>query len=297
MEKILNQGGLITALLTPLKNNKLDLLSFERIIELQLADNGADSILLFGTTGEPHSLTASEKRILFFTAKEIVKYKIPIIAGVADIATNKALLTALTYRKWNADGLLVITPYYYKVTNKGLYSHFYTIAKNTNLPIILYNVPKRTGLDISQNKSLIKSLALIKNIIGIKQSSSDIKTFKNLINIDNFKVFCGNDEAIEEQVNNGACGAISVASNVCPTAIKNLLTASKNGSGVTINTKQFFNQLFELLALEPNPITIKYFASKIIGISNELRLPHTTCEQKNKDLIDKFIYKNKEAIK
>ncbi len=281
--------GIITALVTPFKNNKVNLLLFEKILNTQL-NAGVNAILLFGTTGEPLSLSYTEKRILFYTAKEIAKNKIPIISGLCEVCTDKAVSQAKLFKKWGADAILQTTPYYYRCNHSGIYKHFFKVANTCNLPVIVYNVPARTGFDVTANESLFQAICSIENIVAIKQAENDKQKLKSLIETSTVPILCGCDELNFFAFKSGAIGSISVASNAYPIAVKNTFDLLKNGNEkLAEKLNVIISKFYKLCSVEPNPIPIKFVLSKLYNESMELRLPLDIISFKNADKISEFI--------
>lgn len=266
-------SGIITACITPFKNGKVDYLGFEKIILSQL-QAGVNGVLLFGTTGEGLSLSISEKKILFLTAKRILKNYIPIIAGISEPVTANAQISARTFYKMGVDGLLVITPYYYKTTEGGVYEHFYKIARETPLPIIIYNVPTRTNYDLANNLPLLNSLLNLKNVVGIKQATTNLKRDSELPLLSEGCFLCGNDEFTFDLLTAGYQGTISVISNVFPSKIVQIYTNLIQGKRDYARLE--FNKILPIIkaiSCVPNPIGIKYLASLKFNTEYQLRLP------------------------
>lgn len=267
-------SGVLTALITPFKNNRVDLNAFEFLLKKQL-DAKINGIVLFGTTGEPLSLSESEKKIIFHIAKEVINKKIPIICGISSPITHIAQKNALFYEQNGADGLLAITPYYYKYTSTGIFNHYDSICKNLKIPVILYNVPARTNYDLFSDATLLNKLSTIKNICAVKNAENNIeKAIKN-IKYCNLPIFSGADENNFQMIKAGAVGSISVLSNSYPKTINSLYNALYENEYKKAETiEQMLKPIYMALDKTPNPIGIKYLLSVEYPIfSEDLRLP------------------------
>ena len=280
-------SGIITALATPFKNGKIDLESLYKILVKQVNAN-VDAILLFGTTGEGISLSLNEKKKIYILTKNTVG-NIPIIAGISSPVTGEAIRLAKVYESWGADGIMLITPYYYKTSQIGVLKHFETVALNTSLPIILYNVPVRTNCDIL-NMNLFKELEKHDNIVGIKQAGKNLNDCLSLLGKTSLPLFCGSDKFIYKTLIAGYQGAISVISNVMPKTVKSLYLSIKNNE--IMLGKTTFEKLLPVinsLELEPNPIPLKHALSVIHGCSNELRLPLIVATKNTQNIINNLL--------
>lgn len=289
MKNNFNIRGIITALVTPFKNGKLNLFDFEKLIKSQMQAN-IDALLLFGTTGEPLSLSETEKKILFFTAKEISSNRLPIITGISSPITKDAVKSAVKFIKYKSDGLLVITPYYYKFTSDGIVKHFTQINNATNLPIIAYNVPPRTNYDLMLHPNALDAICSLENVCAIKLAESNqsklIQTIKSL----SIPTFCGCDEHNLVAYKNGAIGSISVISNAFPKICKDIYECVKADDlkqAKSLNDK--LQNLVSYLATQPNPTSIKCLLHKTLNLTNELRLPLTTASVEAENKISAFL--------
>lgn len=280
-------SGIITALATPFKNGKIDLESLYKILVKQVNAN-VDAILLFGTTGEGISLSLNEKKKIYILTKNTVG-NMPIIAGISSPVTGEAIRLAKVYESWGADGIMLITPYYYKTSQIGVLKHFETVALNTSLPIILYNVPVRTNCDIL-NMNLFKELEKHDNIVGIKQAGKNLNDCLSLLEKTSLPLFCGSDKFIYKTLIADYKGAISVISNVMPKTVKSLYLSIKNNE--IMLGKTTFEKLLPIinsLELEPNPIPLKHALSVIHGCSNELRLPLIAATKNTQNIINNLL--------
>lgn len=256
--------GVCTALVTPFLNNEINYPMLEVLLRRQI-DAGIPAIVLCGTTGEAPTLSDQEKLELFRRGKEIAKDRCKIIAGTGSNCTDHALRLSKDAQEAGADALLVVTPYYNKATEQGLIDHYIAIAEAVSIPIILYNVPGRTGLDIPV--SVCKTLSGVKNIIGIKEASTDITKITKLRAAcgENFSVWTGNDDLTVPAVSLGAQGVISVASNLLPHEYRAMAAAALACDMEAASALQTHLQpLNALLFCEVNPVPIKA-AMQLIG--------------------------------
>jgi 4-hydroxy-tetrahydrodipicolinate synthase len=280
------------ALVTPFtKDNKINYDKLEELIEYQIK-NLTDAIIICGTTGEGTTLTINEfKEVVDFSIKAAYK-RIPIIVGTGSNDTKKAINLSKYANSVGADGLLVVTPYYNKCSQEGLYLHFKEIADNVDLPIILYNVPSRTGVNILPETIL--RLSSIKNIVGIKEASGDISQIvkiASLVNSD-FAIYSGNDDQILPILSLGGAGIISVAANIIPKEIHYLCKSFFDGNIDDCKKIQFkYLDIMNKLFIEVNPMPIKEAMNIIKFDVGECRLPLCSISDKNKLILKESIEK------
>lgn len=287
MKKILFRGcG--TAIATPFTNeNKINYEVLKKYLDFQM-ENKVDAIIVCGTTGESATLLNDEKKELInFTVKYVNK-KVPVIAGTGSNNTKFAIELSRYAEKVGADGLLVVTPYYNKTTQEGLIEHYTEIARKVKIPIIMYNVPSRTGVNILPETCL--ELSKIENIVAIKEASGNISQIAKIAQLckDNLYIYSGNDDQILPILSIGGIGVISVLSNIKPKEVHDICEKYINGN--IDNAKEIFLKFLPLansLFCEVNPIPIKYALSKIGYDFGKPRLP--LVELKNKELIDSQI--------
>ena len=285
--------GCATAIVTPFdKDDNINFDEFKKLIDFQI-DNKIDGIVVCGTTGEAATLSKEEKEELIKYFVKVVNKKIPVIVGVGSNNTNLAIENENYAEKVGADGLLVVTPYYNKTTQKGLIEHYKLIAENTNLPIILYNVPGRTGIDIQPDTYF--ELSKIKNIVATKEASGDISKVLQIRKLcqDNLNIYSGNDDQIVPILSLGGLGVISVLSNIMPKYSVEIIQKYLNGE-----TKEASNMQIEIATLiknlfkEVNPIPVKA-ALNMLGFNcGKPRLPLVECTQDLKEKLIKEIYKD-----
>ncbi len=267
--------GAATALITPFKNGAIDFDSFERILEQQIA-GGISALVVSGTTGEGSTLTDGEHRELIKFAVEKVAGRVPIIAGTGSNDTAYAIDLSRYACSVGADALLLVTPYYNKATQEGLYQSFKMIADSVDKPCILYNVPSRTGCNILP--ATAARLADVDNIVGIKEASGDISQIAELARVcgDKLDIYSGNDNQIVPILSLGGKGVISVLSNVLPEKTNEICTRFFEGDVKgALELQLHYLPLIDALFSEVNPIPIKAAMSAMGLGENSLRLPLT----------------------
>ena len=265
--------GACTALVTPFLDDHVNYPMMERLLQRQL-DAGIEAVVICGTTGEAPTLSDNEKLELFTRAKKFVGDRCKIIAGTGSNSTLHTVELSKAAEQCGADALLVVSPYYNKATPDGLIAHYIAAAQSVEIPLILYNVPSRTGLDIPI--SVYQTLAAVSNIAGVKEACSDItKTTKILRSCgSDLTVWSGNDDMTVPMMALGAKGIISVVSNIAPLETQAMARAALAGDFDTAASIQIELQpLIELLFSEVNPIPVKA-AMKLIGFDcGTCRLP------------------------
>ena len=282
-------SGLYTALITPFKNGKIDEVALEKLIEFQIK-NGVDGIVPCGTTGESPTLTHEEHNLVIDLSIKIVAKRIKVIAGTGSNSTAEAITMTNHAKNSGADGCLIVAPYYNKPTQEGLYQHFKAINDECDIPLIIYNVPARSAINIT-DETLAK-LAKLKNIVGIKDATGDlarVATLKLLVDKD-FSILSGEDATAVGFNAMGGCGVISVTANIAPKLCSDLQKATQIGDykKAVIIQDQLTN-LHLAMFCETNPIPVKYAAS-LIGFGNgEVRLPLTAPSEANKERIKKTV--------
>lgn len=266
--------GACTALVTPFLDDKVNYPMLEQLLRHQM-DAGIRTIVLSGTTGESATLTDAEKAEMIRCAKSYTGNDCTIIAGAGSNSTAHAVKLCAEAEKAGADGLLIVSPYYNKATPEGLYAHYLTISKAVSIPIIVYNVPGRTSVDIPV--SVYERLRHIPNVIGVKEASTDItKITKICRSCSHLSVWSGNDDQAVAAIALGAKGLISVLSNVLPMQTQAMVQAALAGDlDTAASLQQDLHPLIELLFAEVNPIPVKA-AMKYIGFDcGGCRLPLT----------------------
>ncbi len=281
--------GAITALVTPFKNGKVDEKALRELIEFQIAA-GIDGLVPCGTTGESPTLTHDEHDRVIEITIDAAKKRVPVIAGTGSNSTAEALrLTKHAYEA-GADGALIACPYYNKPTQEGLYQHFELIARTVPIPIIPYNIPGRTGINMSPE--LVARLARISNIVGIKEASGSLKQMNDVLDLcgPDFDVLSGDDGFTLPLMSIGGKGIISVASNVVPADMAALVDAAEAGNMVQARAlHKKMSPLFDVLFIEVNPTPVKAALAMMGKIEYEYRLPLCPMAQGNYDKLKKVM--------
>ena len=245
------------ALVTPFNDNGVDFDKLEELIEYHIK-NDTDAIIICGTTGEATTMTEEEKKSTIKFTVEKANGRIPIIAGSGSNNTATAIAMSVWCEKIGVDGVLVITPYYNKSSDKGVIEHFKAISSNINIPIILYNVPSRTGLNLKP--SIVKELSKIPNIVGVKEASGDLSQVLEIRALcgEDFLIYSGNDDQIIPILSLGGAGVISVLANIVPKEVHNMCALymegkTKEALKIQVDTLDLCKNLF----IETNPIPVK----------------------------------------
>ncbi|HEL3585817.1 TPA: 4-hydroxy-tetrahydrodipicolinate synthase [Clostridioides difficile] len=280
--------GSAVALVTPFtKDNKVDFDKLGELVEYQIA-NGTDAIVSCGTTGEANTMTDEEQLATIKYVVEKVNKRVPVIAGSGSNDTMHSVNLSQEAEKLGVDALLIITPYYNKANKAGLKRHFETIANSIKLPIILYNVPGRTCVNISP--SLIVELAKIDNIVAVKEASGDLGQVAEIASLvpDDFAIYSGNDDTILPLLSLGGQGVISVLANVCPQETHDLVAKFFEGDIEGSRKLQLgMDALIAALFIEVNPIPVKT-AMNLLGFNvGDLRLPLAEMDPANLEVLKK----------
>lgn len=285
--------GSMTALITPFKNGKVDLEKYESLIKRQIAQ-GMDAVVPVGTTGESATLSHNEHKECIEVAVATCKgTNVKVIAGAGSNATHEACDIAKHAQTVGADGILSVTPYYNKPTQEGLYQHYKAIASSVEIPLILYNVPGRTGVDL-EAATAIRLFDDIKNIYAIKEASGSLERATSIISArKDFIVISGDDSVDFPMLASGSKGIISVTSNLLPNLKSKLVSSALNGDFKT--SLEIHNNLYELnkiLFCESNPIPIKA-AMYLSGLLDtlEYRLPLVLPSKETLDKLEKILVK------
>jgi 4-hydroxy-tetrahydrodipicolinate synthase len=265
--------GAIVAIVTPFKKGKVDEAALRKLIEFQIK-NGTDGIVPCGTTGESSTLSHEEHDRVIEIAIDAVNKRVPVIAGTGSNSTAEAIRLTRHACKAGADGALMVAPYYNRPTQEGLYHHYKAVAEAVPIPIIVYNIPGRTGVNI--NPDTLARLARIKNIVGVKEASGSIKQMSDVISLcgPNFDVLSGDDLFTLPLMAMGGHGVISVISNVAPADMAGLVDAFAAGDLKKAQALHFrMSGLIDALFIETNPAPVKAALSLMKKISYEVRLP------------------------
>ena len=265
--------GVCTALVTPFLKDSVNYPMLEQLLRRQY-DAGIRAVVICGTTGESATLTDEEKLTMFRYAKKSMPEDLRIIAGTGSNSTVHAIALSQAAQDAGADALLVVSPYYNKATPEGLYLHYAAIASSVQIPVILYNVPSRTGVDIPVE--VYRRLSQIPNIAGVKEASSDIRKIARIRSQcpDHFTVWCGNDDLAVAAMALGAKGLISVVSNIEPEITGSMIGAALDGDFDTATALQLsLLPLIDALFQEVNPIPVKAAMAMIGYDCGSCRMP------------------------
>ena len=285
--------GAAVALVTPMKeNNEVNYEKLEELVNYHI-ENGTDSIVICGTTGEASTLTHEEHLETIKTCVDFAKKKIPVIAGTGSNCTKTAIYLSKEAQRNGADGLLVVTPYYNKATQKGLESHFGQIAKAVDIPILLYNVPSRTGCNILP-ETAVKMAKEYENIVGVKEATGNISQVAKLMDLaeGRLDLYSGNDEQIVPVLSLGGVGVISVLSNVAPKETHDIVEKYLNGDVKgSLELQLKYLKLIDALFAEVNPIPVKK-ALNLMGMNvGSLRSPLTEMEEQHVRILEEEMKK------
>jgi len=282
--------GSIVALVTPFKNNKIDEEALKNLVEFHIKNN-TSGIVPVGTTGESATLDYEEHNKVIELVVKYANKRIPVIAGTGSNSTAEAIMLTEHAKKVGADASLQVSPYYNKPTQKGLYEHFRTIAETVDIPIILYNIASRTGVNI-EPETVSKLARDCKNIIGIKEASGSLEQMARikLLCPKDFILLSGDDALTLPVLSIGGVGVISVVANIIPKDVARLIEEFEKGN---LNVAQeIFYRMFPLIKamfLETNPIPIKTAMSLLGLCSSEIRLPLTSMSQENLEKLKKAL--------
>lgn len=272
MKKLVFSGSGV-ALVTPFSDNGVNFEVLEELIEFHI-ENSTDAIIICGTTGEPSTMSEEEKKeCIKFTVNKVAG-RIPVIAGTGGNSTESVVKMTKYVESVGVDAVLVVTPYYNKTTQRGLIAHYKTISANTNLPIIMYNVPSRTGLNM--NAKTVYELSKLENIVGIKEASGIFSQIAEIASLckDNIYIYSGNDDQIVPMMALGAKGVISVLANVIPNDVHDMVRSFLDGDILKARELQLKSlSLTNTLFSEVNPIPVKEAVRQIGFDVGKCRLP------------------------
>lgn len=279
-------SGVCTALVTPFaKNKKIDYVGLKSLVLRQI-ENKVSGILILGTTGEGSTISFSEREKIIKFVKKLMSPPTKLFVGAGCNNTSLAIKYVRQAERLKVDGVLVVTPYYNKCNQNGAISHYTKIANSTSLPLILYNVPSRTGFNLSPESVL--ELSKTKNIVGIKEASENLAHIKKLVELvgDKLAIYSGSDGLNRYFLSNRASGMISVLSNIYPNKLIQQYESFQNGSYATYenNLSNYSKALF----VDVNPIPVKYVLYKMGLIGYNFRLPLTPTCHKNEKLLEKI---------
>ena len=282
--------GSMVAIVTPMnEDGSLDHVSLENLIEFHI-ENKTDVIISVGTTGESATLDFDEHSEVIKSTLNIVNKRVPVIAGSGANSTSEALHLTQRSKKLGAEACLLVTPYYNKPTQRGLYEHYKKIADEVNIPQILYNVPGRTSVDMLPDT--VKNLSTHPNIIGIKEASGNLERSKEILEkcSDNLSIFTGDDKTSARDILMGFKGNISVTANIVPLQMHNMCRLASEGQkdeAEKINNK--IDVLHDNLFIESNPIPVKWALSRMGLIKKGIRLPLTWMDEQYEAMLEESL--------
>ncbi len=284
MRQITPFHGTYTALVTPFKNGRFDETSFAALIEDQIRA-GIDGLVAVGTTGESPTLDHNEHLAVIESAVRIADKRTIVLAGAGSNATSEAISLSTEAEKLGVDALLLVAPYYNKPSQEGLYRHFRAIASRTQLPIMLYNIPGRCGIEIG-----VETVARLANdcptIVALKEAGGSVERVSQLRQVlpESFQILSGDDSLTLPFLSIGASGVVSVASNLIPREVSRMVRAFHDGDfREALTLHQRYYSLFKDLFIEPNPVPVKTALSWLGRMSDEVRLPLCEMHPKNRE--------------
>ena len=289
--------GSIVALVTPFNlDGSVNYNELEKLLNYHI-DNNTDGIVILGTTGEASTLSFEEEEEIVKFSVSVVNKRVPLIVGSGSNETEKAVRMSKKYSELGADYVLVITPYYNKTNESGLIKHFTMVADEAKCPVIMYNVPGRTGMSISEHA--VEVLSKHPNICGIKEASGNMSYASKIAKYlsPDFQMYSGNDDIIVPMMSIGSSGVISVLANIAPKQTHNIVNFCLEGNYIEGNKiQQALLEVANDLFLEVNPIPVKE-AMNILGFNvGGYRMPLDYMSEKNKEILKNVISKNKELI-
>lgn len=279
--------GSFVAIVTPFKDGKVDEDAYRALIEFQIT-NGTDGIVPCGTTGEAATLSTEEHKRVIDLAVETVGGRVPVVAGTGSNSTSEAIDITESAKKAGCDGALIVTPYYNKPTPEGQYRHYMEIASKVDIPIMLYNVPGRTGTCMLP--STIARLAKIDNIVAVKEASGSVQQVSDILSLCDLAVMSGDDSLAFSFMMLGARGVVSVAANIIPGKIHELTDNLLNGNIDEARKIHFeVSELCQSMFIETNPIPVKTSLSLMGKIDIGFRLPLCEMEEANREKLEKVL--------
>ena len=282
--------GTFTALVTPFRDGEIDVPAFQKLIEAQI-DGGITGVVAVGTTGESPTLSHDEREEVIRLAVTIADKRCQVLAGTGSNATHHAVADTKMAEKVGADGALLVAPYYNKPSQEGLFRHFQAVAHETNLPIMLYNIPGRCGVDIGP-ETVLRLAAECRNVVSIKEASGSVERVSELHSRlpNEFTILSGDDSLTLPFMSVGAVGVVSVASNLFPAEVGALVRAYESGDvkSAQKSHRQLF-PLFKDLFIEPNPVPVKTALAWRGAMSGECRLPLCEMSEANRARLRKTL--------
>ena len=279
-----NAGEIITAMITPFNEDlSIDYIALEKLIN-RLISTGSDAILVAGTTGETPTLSHEEEDELFAFVKKVGNGRVKIIMGAGSNSTQTAVQSSINAQKAGADAILSVVPYYNKPSQKGMYTHFSAIAKAVDIPIILYNIPGRTGVNMLP-ATIAKLANEYKNIVAVKQSNSDLDLISDIKSHcpEDFAIYSGDDSLTLPMMSLGAHGVISVASHLVGNDMRKMIDEFKKGNNESaLKIHLHLYPLFRKLFMAPNPVPVKSALAELGIIKEYVRQPLVVLDDEEK---------------
>lgn len=277
--------GSAVAIVTPFISSRIDYVALESLIDWHV-ESGTDAIVICGTTGESSTLSKEEKKQVIAFAVEKTRKRIPVIAGTGGNNTLEVIEMSKFAEQTGADALLIVTPYYNKTTQKGLVAHYFAVADEVEIPIILYNVPSRTGMNIMPDT--VKELSNHKTIVAIKEASGDISQIAKIASLctEDFSIYSGNDDQVVPVLSLGGKGVISVVANILPRETHDMVQLYLDGytqksTKLQLEMLDIINALF----IETNPIPVKAALELMGKINGEIRMPLIPMSEENRQIL------------
>ena len=279
--------GSFVAIVTPFRNGKIDEKKFKELIEFQIK-NRTGGIIPAGCTGEAATLSHQEQKHLVKLTCEIVNKRVPVVGGAGSNSTEEAVNLTRYAKKAGCSGVLSITPYYNKPTPEGLYRHYEAIAKATDIPLMIYNVPSRTGVSIKPQT--VARLAKIDNIVAIKEASGSLDQVSQILSLCDITVLSGDDSLTLPMMAIGAKGVVSVVANIIPREVHDMVAAFLEGSTEKATSLHYhILPLCKAMFIETNPIPLKTSMKALRRLNGELRLPLCEMEKENETKLRKAL--------
>ena len=285
--------GSVAALITPFLDDKVDVDKLRELVDYHI-ENGTNALVVAGTTGESGTLNTQEKILIFNTVINQVNERIPVIASTGCNATKECIQLTQIAMESGAHAALIMTPAYIKPTQEGLYQHYKQIAESVPIPIILYNVPSRTGCDLLPGT--VARLSAISNIIGIKEASGHFERLEQLLAIqpNPIDIYSGDDATAAQWILSGAKGVISVTANIAPKLMSKICATALDGNmTLCFELNEHLMPLHQQLFVESNPIPVKWAAYKIGLLNDEIRLPLTRLSEQYRSDLEEVLQKLK----
>ena len=275
--------GLIVAMVTPFRGGGLDLDGCARLVEFML-EGGVEGLVVSGSTGEAATCSLDERRTLWTFVRERVKGRVPVIAGTGTNSTSESIVNTRLAEDLGLDGVMLVTPYYNKPTPRGQAEHFTTVARATKLPVVLYNVPSRTGTNTLPD--VFERVQGVPNIVAVKEASGSLDQAAAIAARTRLTLLSGDDSLTLPMIAVGAAGVISVAGNVAPREMRALCDHARAGRiAEAVETHRRLLPLFKALFIESNPAPAKFLLSAMGIAANELRLPLVSVEPASEQAI------------